>query len=162
MRSIRCKKGRDGGVTIEPRELGLQFAKAIGAKDLDHIRELAHPNLHFRALTPTKFQEAHGDEGAQGAIDIIKAWFFDEGDDVQEVIDPQVEELPSYGRYRLTYRLRLKSADNSAWFREEGWGDPADDDDWIVDQAGYYDVRRELIARMYLACSGFHLLTERR
>lgn len=142
---------------MDPKELGLQFAKAIGAKDLEHITDVVHPTLHFRALTPTKFVEAQGDEGAQGAIDIIRGWFFDEGDDVQEVLDPHVEALPSHGRYRLTYRLRLKSADSSAWFREEGWGDPPDDADWLVDQAGYYDVRRDRIARMYLTCSGFHL-----
>lgn len=143
---------------MDPEELGLQFAKAIGAEDLEHIREVVHPNIHFRALTPTKYQEAQGDDAVSETIAILAGWFFDDGDDIQEVVDPKVEEMPSHGRYRLTYRLRLKSTSAAEWFREEGWADPADDADWLVDQTGYYDVREGRIARMHMVCSGLHLI----
>lgn len=56
---------------MDPQELGLQFVKAIGAKDLEHIREVVHPNIHFRALTPTKYQEAQGDDAVSETIAIL-------------------------------------------------------------------------------------------
>lgn len=33
--------------------LGPSFARAVAAKDLSRVRELLHPELDFRAMTPT-------------------------------------------------------------------------------------------------------------
>ena len=38
--------------------LGAAFADALGAKDFDRIRDLLHPELDFRGLTPNRNWEA--------------------------------------------------------------------------------------------------------
>ena len=38
--------------------LGEDFARAVAAKDHDRVRQLLHPELDFRAMTPSRIWEA--------------------------------------------------------------------------------------------------------
>ncbi len=64
--------------------LGTDFARALAAKDSDRIRELIHPQIDFRGLTPSRFWEAS--DGDELLSVLFQNWFED---------DDQIEALES-------------------------------------------------------------------
>ena len=140
---------------MDGKELGIRFVESIAAHDLEGIRKILKPEVNFRALVPKRYQEATGPDAVDGVIDIVTGWFFEEGDDLQELLDINVTSLPFFDRYGLSYRFRIRSPESAQEFRAAGIADIPDDVDWIVKQDGYYEVRDGLISKMYLACSGW-------
>lgn len=63
------------------------------------------------------------------------------------------------GRYKLSYRIRSKSREMAEFFRGEGFGEVADDADWVVEQEAYYDILNGKIAWMIVLCGGYQPLT---
>ena len=83
--------------------LGTDFAHAFAAKDADRIRELVHPEIDFRALTPNRNWEASD-------LDKLVSMLFDEWlEDSDEVEGIESVESDSFAdRERVGYRLAVR------------------------------------------------------
>ena len=58
--------------------LGEDFARAVAAKDHDRVRQLLHPELDFRAMTPKRIWEAETPEDVVSALRTTNAEVGDE------------------------------------------------------------------------------------
>jgi hypothetical protein len=113
--------------------LGEDFARAIAAKDHARVRELLHPVLDFRAMTPGRVWEAAGPEDVITALGL---WF--ERTDVIEGIDSlEVDRFAD--RERVGYRFRVRNADGSH----------------LVEQQAYLSERDGRIGWLRIMCSGY-------
>jgi hypothetical protein len=113
--------------------LGEDFARAVAAKDHDRVRDLLHPELDFRAMTPGRIWEAAGPDDV---IVALNEWFTD-----SDVIE-RLESLDTDGfadRQRVGYRLRVRN----------------DDGDHLVEQQAYLSERDGRIEWLRIMCSGY-------
>ena len=114
--------------------LGTDFAHAFAAKDADRIRELVHPEIDFRALTPNRHWEASDQ-------DKLVSMLFDEWlEDSDEVRGIESVESESFAdRERVGYRLAVRCPDGN----------------FLVEQQAYIGERDGKIGWMRVVCSGF-------
>jgi hypothetical protein len=113
--------------------LGEEFARAVAAKDGQRVRELLHPQLDFRGMTPGRIWEANDPDGV---VDALNLWF--EPTDVIEGID--VVETDAFAdRQRVGYRFRVRN----------------DDGLHLVEQQAYLSELEGKIGWMTVMCSGF-------
>ncbi|MBK5307850.1 MAG: hypothetical protein JJD92_14290 [Frankiaceae bacterium] len=113
--------------------LGQQFALAVAAKDHEKVRELLHPELDFRAMTPNRIWEAADPEDVVGAL---KTWF-DDGDEIGAM---EALDTGSFAdRERVGYRFRVRNADG----------------DHLVEQQAYLSPRDGRIGWLRIMCSGY-------
>jgi hypothetical protein len=124
-----------GGATMSgmSTSLGEEFARAVAAKDHDRVRQLLHPTLDFRAMTPARFWQATSPDEVTEAL---RVWFDDQ--DVIEGID-MVETAAFADRERVGYRLRVRN----------------DDGQHLVEQQAYLSERDGRIGWLRIMCSGF-------
>jgi hypothetical protein len=81
------------------------FGRAVADKDHDRVRDLLHPQVDFRAMTPRRIWEADGPDDVVTALD---TWF--EDSDVIE--DIEVLETDAFAdRERVGYRFRIRNGD---------------------------------------------------
>jgi hypothetical protein len=113
--------------------LGENFARAVAAKDHDQVRQLLHPTLDFRGMTPGRIWEATTPEEVISALNV---WFDD--DDVIEGIDV-LETAAFADRQRVGYRLRVRNGDGPN----------------LVEQQAYLSERDGQIGWLRIMCSGF-------
>jgi hypothetical protein len=113
--------------------LGEEFARAVAAKDHDRVRELLHPALDFRAMTPNRIWEA---SDADGVISALNVWF-GEGDAIVAVEGLDLDEFAD--RERVGYRLRIRRSDG----------------DHLVEQQAYLTTSDGQIAWLRIMCSGY-------
>ena len=114
--------------------LGTDFARALAAKDAVAIRELIHPEIDFRALTPNRTWEA-SDRDELISI-LLESWF--EADDEIEGLE-SVETDTVADRERVGYRFSVTNPDGRH----------------LVEQQAYLEDRDGKIAWMRVVCSGF-------
>jgi hypothetical protein len=114
--------------------LGTDFARALAAKDPVAIRELIHPEIDFRALTPNRTWEA-SDRDELISI-LLESWF--EADDEIEALE-SVETDTVADRERVGYRFSVTNPDGRH----------------LVEQQAYLEDRDGKIAWMRVVCSGF-------
>jgi hypothetical protein len=114
--------------------LGAAFARALGAKDFARIRELLHPEVDFRGLTPSRFWEASDPDAVVSTV--LQRWF-DEADDIRSV--ERVESDAFADRERVGYRLRVVNPDGR----------------FVVEQQAYLTPRDGRIGWMRVLCSGY-------
>jgi hypothetical protein len=114
--------------------LGTDFARALAAKDPVAIRELIHPEIDFRALTPNRTWEA-SDRDELISI-LLESWF--EADDEIETLE-SVETDTLADRERVGYRFSVTNPDGRH----------------LVEQQAYLEDRDGKIAWMRVVCSGF-------
>ena len=114
--------------------LGTDFAHAFAAKDADRIRELVHPEIDFRALTPNRHWEASDQ-------DKLVSMLFDEWlEDSDEVRGIESVESESFAdRERVGYRLAVRCPDGN----------------FLVEQQAYIEERDGTIGWMRVVCSGW-------
>lgn len=113
--------------------LGMAFARAVAAKDHGRVRELLHPQLDFRAMTPKRIWEAADADGVVSALDV---WF----GDTDEVVGLEaVEEDGFADRERVGYRLRIRNPDG----------------EHLVEQQAYLSPRDGQIGWLRIMCSGY-------
>ena len=117
--------------------LGESFATALAAKDVPSLRRILHPDVTFRALTPSRAWEARGLEEALGVL--FDNWFEDH-DHIEELISVKVGRTG--GRGRIDYLLRVRS--NGA--------------DYLVEQVAYFDDDSSRITWVSILCSGYRKL----
>jgi hypothetical protein len=115
-------------------DLGAQFARALAVKDFAAVRELMHPELDFRGMTPNRTWEA-GDPDAL-VTDVLEHWF-EESDHVESL--DALETAAFADRERVGYRL---SGTN-------------DRGPFVVEQQAYYAERDGRIGWLRVLCSGF-------
>jgi hypothetical protein len=118
--------------------LGADFARAFALKDGDRVRELVHPEIDFRGLTPSRNWEA-------GDPDALVSILFDEWlEDTDEVESLESVESDSFAdRERVGYRLSVRNPDGH----------------FLVEQQAYIGMREGRIGWMRVVCSGFRPVT---
>jgi hypothetical protein len=109
------------------------FGRAVADKDHDRVRELLHPEVDFRAMTPRKVWEA---DGPEDVITALSMWF--EDSDVIEGVE--VLETDAFAdRERVGYRFRIRNADGL----------------YLVEQQAYLGEREGRIGWLRIMCSGY-------
>src|SRR5436190_13341242 len=87
-------------------DLGSTFAQALARKDFALITTLLHPEVDFRGLTPSRAWEA---TGAEQVVDEVLRQWFEDSDDLEELVSVETDEFAD--RERVAYRLRGRNAD---------------------------------------------------
>ena len=113
--------------------LGEDFARAVAAKDHDRVRQLLHPELDFRAMTPKRIWEAENPEDVVSALGV---WFGDD-DEIQGL--EAVETDAFADRERVGYRLRINNPDG----------------EHLVEQQAYLSEQDGRIQWLRIMCSGY-------
>jgi hypothetical protein len=120
---------------VEPSaSLGASFAAALAVMDFSRIRDLLHPELDFRGLTPSRSWEA-GDPETMIAT-VLRQWFED-SDEIEQL--EQVETAAFADRERVGYRFRVRNPEGL----------------FEVEQQAYIGERDGRIGWMRSVCSGF-------
>jgi hypothetical protein len=114
--------------------LGVDFARAFGARDRERIRELVDPELDFKALTPRRFWEA---SDVDGLLEILFDIWIRESDEIRGI--EKLERDLFADRECVGYRFRVAN--------EKG--------EYLVEQQAFVTERDGQIAWMRLVCSGW-------
>jgi hypothetical protein len=117
--------------------LGADFARALATKDADRIRELLHPQVDFRGLTPNRSWEANGPREVLSTL--LDHWF--EPSDRIDSLD-RLDGDTIADRERIGYRLTVTSPDGR----------------FVVEQQAYLSATNGRIEWMRVVCSGFRPL----
>ncbi len=117
--------------------LGGEFARALAAKDVRRLRELMHPEIDFRGMTPNRSWEG-SDPDAEISV-LLGRWF--EGSDEIEALD-WLEGDAFADRQRVGNRFSVTNPDGR----------------FLVQQQAYLAARDGRIGWMRVLCSGFRPL----
>ncbi len=101
------------------------------------MRELLHPDIDFRALTPNRSWEASGPDAVAALF--LEDWF-EESDQIEELL--QLDSDSVADRQRVGYRFRVNCPDGP----------------FIVEQQAYLAERDGRIGWMRVVCSGYRPL----
>jgi hypothetical protein len=127
-------------VKAEPSaSLGASFAEALATKDFDRIRDLLHPEIDFRALTPRRDWMASDPDAVIGSV--LRQWFED-SDEIEELV--QVETDSFADRERVAYRFRVRNPEGL----------------FLVEQQAYLSERDGQIGWMRTLCAGYRPIEE--
>jgi hypothetical protein len=114
--------------------LGSDFARALAAKDSGRLRELVHPEIDFRGLTPSRAWEASDPDALMSVL--LGEWF----EDKDEIVGLESIESDGFAdRERVGYRFSVRNPDGR----------------FLVEQQAYVGERDGRIAWMRVVCSGF-------
>jgi hypothetical protein len=130
--------GRHDRPMPETATLGAEFARALAVKDFSGIVDLMHPEIDFRALTPSRNWEASGAEAVISGV--LRQWFED-SDEIEAL--EQVESEAFADRERVGYRFSIRNPDGR----------------FVVEQQAYLSARDGRIVWMRVLCSGFRPVT---
>jgi hypothetical protein len=117
-----------------PATLGADFARALSTKDFGRLRDLMHPEIDFRGLTPSRSWEAGEPDAVISGV--LRLWF--EDDDEIETLD-QLETDAFADRERVGYRFRVRNPEGL----------------FLVEQQAYLAERDGRIGWMRVLCSGY-------
>ena len=113
---------------------GLEFARALAAKDAERLLELLHPKIEFRALTPGRTWEA---DDREAVLSVLLGDWFEEEDEITAL-----ERLEGDGfadRKRVRYRFRVVNPEGQ----------------FLVEQQAYLSEHDAQITWMRVVCSGY-------
>jgi hypothetical protein len=114
--------------------LGAEFARAFAGKDSARMRELLHPEVDFKGLTPSRSWEA---SGADAVIDILFGSWLEDTDKVEGL--EAIEDDAVADRDRVGYRCSVTNPDGR----------------FVFEQQAYLSGRDGQIDWMRVVCSGF-------
>ena len=114
--------------------LGAEFARALAVKDFGRIRELLHPEIDFRGLTPNRIWEASDADAVISAV--LRNWF-EESDEI-EALEALESDIVA-DRERVGYRFSVNKPDGR----------------FLVEQQAYLSARDGRIDWMRVLCSGY-------
>jgi hypothetical protein len=114
--------------------LGADFARAFAGKDSARMRELLHPEVDFKGLTPSRSWEASGPDAV---IDILFGSWLEDTDQVEGL--EAVEDDAVADRQRVGYRCSVTNPDGR----------------FVFEQQAYLSARDGQIDWMRVVCSGF-------
>jgi hypothetical protein len=118
--------------------VGGRFARGLAAKDSASIRDLLHPEIDLRGLTPNRSWEAVGPDAVLALL--LRDWF--EDSDEIEAID-HLETDAFSDCERVGYRFRVNRPTGRS----------------LVEQQVYLTARDGRIDWMRIVCSGFRPLS---
>jgi hypothetical protein len=118
--------------------LATAFAQAVAAKNLGGIRDLLHPEIDFRGMTPGRVWDAAGPGDVLAALG---TWFDD--DDVIEDVE-SLETDTFADRERVGYRFRIRNKDGLH----------------LVEQQAYLSERDGHIGWLRIMCAGYRPVTD--
>ena len=114
--------------------LGADFARAFAGKDSARIRELLHPEVDFKGLTPSRSWEANGPDAV---LDILFGSWLEDTDNIEAL--EGVEDDAVADRERVGYRCSVTNPDGR----------------FVFEQQAYLSARDGQIDWMRVVCSGF-------
>ena len=114
--------------------LGSSFAAALALKDFDHIRELLHPEIDLRGLTPRRFWEGEDPEAVVSGA--LREWFEDD-DEILGLLHVETDAFAD--RERVGYRFLVRNPEGL----------------FEVEQQAYIGERDGRIGWMRTLCSGY-------
>jgi ketosteroid isomerase-like protein len=114
--------------------LGADFARAFAEKDAARMRELLHPEVDFRGLTPSRSWEA---SGVDSVLEVLFGNWVEDKDQVESL--DAVEEDSVADRERVGYRCSVINPDGR----------------FVFEQQAYLTARDGKIDWMRVVCSGF-------
>jgi hypothetical protein len=114
--------------------LGADFAAALAAKDFGRVRELLHPEIDFRGLTPRRFWEAGDPDTVISGV--LREWFED-SDEIESLEHLDGDAFAD--RERVGYRFSVRNPKGR----------------FLVEQQAYLGERDGRIGWMRVVCSGF-------
>jgi hypothetical protein len=114
--------------------LGADFAAALAAKDFGRVRELLHPEIDFRGLTPRRFWEAGDPDTVISGV--LREWFED-SDEIESLEHLDGDAFAD--RERVGYRFSVRNPKGR----------------FLVEQQAYLGERDGRIGWMRIVCSGF-------
>jgi hypothetical protein len=115
--------------------VGEQFARALADKNSAGLKALLHPDIDFRAMTPTKFWEAN-DVDVIVDETILGTWFTPPRR-ITELVTIETGSIGSLGR--VAYRFLVDRPDGR----------------FTIEQQVYYETDGATISWMRIMCSGF-------
>jgi hypothetical protein len=114
--------------------LGADFARALAEKDSGRLREILHPDVDFRGLTPNRNWEARGPDAV---LSILFDHWLEDKDEIRAL--ESVESDVVADRERVGYRFSVRNPDG----------------DFLVEQQAYLAEIEGRIGWMRVVCSGF-------
>ena len=118
----------------EPATLGAEFARALAAKDFSQIRDLMHPEIDFRGLTPSRDWEASDADAVISGV--LRKWFED-SDEIEALERLECDAFAD--RERVGYRFSVRNPKGR----------------FLVEQQAYLSACDGRIGWMRVVCSGF-------
>jgi hypothetical protein len=112
----------------------MKFAKALGRKDAVALKEILHPDVNFRAMTPGGFWEA--DEANQVIDEILLGKWFEPTDEITEVVAIETDRIGP--RERVGYRFKITNPDGKH----------------VVEQQAYFEPEGDRIRWLRVMCAG--------
>ena len=114
--------------------LGAEFAQALAGKDTARLRELLHPEVDFRGLTPNRNWEA---KNRDEVISILLDEWFEDKDEIEGLEEVESDRVSD--RQRVGYRFSVTNPDGR----------------FLVEQQAYLSAPDGQIEWMRVLCSGF-------
>ncbi len=114
--------------------MGVEFARALAAKDSARLAELLHPEVEFRALTPRRNWEANDPEAT---IAILLGTWFEESDKIEAI--EQLESDAFADRQRVGYRFSVSNPEGQ----------------FLVEQQAYLSEQDGQIGWLRVLCAGY-------
>jgi hypothetical protein len=118
--------------------LGQSWAHAVATKDGDAVRNLLHPDLDFRAMTPGRIWEGANADDVLGALGL----WFEDSDHIERLVS--VEHDVVADTERVSYRLQVRN----------------DDGLHLVEQQMYLREREGRIGYARIMCSGYRPIAD--
>jgi len=113
---------------------GVEFVQALADKDEEALARILDPAVDFRAMTPGKFWEANT---VPEIVKIVFGSWMTETEHVEAVEAVETETLVD--RYRVGYRLRMRT----------------DEGRFLVAQQAFFDTAGDRITWLRIMCAGF-------
>ncbi|MCW3027167.1 MAG: hypothetical protein JWN81_378 [Solirubrobacterales bacterium] len=118
--------------------VGFEFARALAAKDAGRLRELLHPAVEFRGLTPSRSWAA---DDRAAVLSVLLGQWFEDTDDIEAL---ELLEGDTFAdRERVGYRFRVSNPEGQ----------------FLVEQQAYLSGQDGQIAWMRVVCSGYRPAT---
>lgn len=114
-------------------EAAERLTRAIVARDFDAAAAALHPEIDFRAMTPSRIWEA---DGPAGVTDVLREWLADPDEEVDAI--EQLPESSVEDTGRTGWRVRGRNA-----------GGP-----FVFEQVAYMRERDDRVAWLRVMCTG--------
>jgi len=108
----------------------------MATKNHERLRQLLHPDVDFRGMTPGGLRESGS---ADGVLAVFGDWF-DDNDDVEGI--DQVERDAFADVERVGYRFRVRNPDGLH----------------LVEQQAYYESADDRITWLRVICAGYRAI----
>ena len=118
--------------------VGVEFARALAARDSARLAELLHPEVEFRALTPRRNWEAND---LEATIAILLGTWFEESDKIEAI--EQLESDAFADRERVGYRFSVSNPEGQ----------------FLVEQQAYLSEQDGKIGWLRVLCAGYRPVT---